>query len=325
MVCWYVWKRPGRKIRIRGDYGSPEFMSAYQEAVSGANRPDEQKSKVGPETLSWLFARYQKTTAWTQLSMATKRQRENIAKHVLDTAGTWKYRDILRTDIISGLDKRRHTPSAANNFLATMKGLFSWANEAGLIDTDPTLNLKHVSRPKTGGFHQWTEDEIQKFEAYWPVGTRERLALALLVYTGLRRGDAARLGRQHIKNGVIVLPTEKTGTVVTIPILPELQSVIEASPTGDLAIVATHTGRSFTKEAFGNWFKKACIEAGVPGSAHGLRKAGATRAAESGASVHQLNALFGWTGTRMASLYTEKADRARLAQEAVEKLTRNRS
>lgn len=300
-------------------------MSAYQEAISGTNRSGEHKSRVGSETLSWLFARYRNTTAWTQLSTATKRQRENIIKHVLDTAGTWTYKDILRADIIAGLDKRRHTPSAANNFLATMKGLFSWANEAGLIDTDPTLNLKHVSRPKTGGFHQWTEDEIQKFEAYWSVGTRERLALALLLYTGLRRGDAARLGRQHIKNGVIQLPTEKTGTVVTIPILQELQTVIDASPTGDLAIVATNAGRSFTKEAFGNWFKKACVAAGVPGSAHGLRKAGATRAAESGATVHQLNALFGWTGTRMASLYTEKADRARLAQEAVEKLKGNRS
>ncbi|MGC2073822.1 MAG: integrase, partial [Pseudolabrys sp.] len=48
-------------------------------------------------------------------------------------------------------------------------------------------------------------------------------------------------------------------------------------------------------------------------SAHGCRKIGATRAAEEGASVAQLNAIFGWSGTAMASLYTQAADRKRLA------------
>ena len=48
-----------------------------------------------------------------------------------------------------------------------------------------------------------------------------------------------------------------------------------------------------------------CVRAGVMGkSAHGLRKAAATRAAENGATVHQLMAIFGWTNVEQAELYT---------------------
>ena len=164
-------------------------------------------------------------------------------------------------------------------------------------ETDPTLDIKHVPRPKTGGFHQWTEDEIQKFEAPCLLAP-ETSSLVLLICTGLRRGDAARPCRQHIRSGIIQLPAVITGTAASIPALPELHSVIEACPTSDLAVVATHSGRAFTKEAFENWFKKACAVAGVSASAHGFHKAGATRAAECGATAPHLNAIFGWTGSK---------------------------
>ena len=55
-------------------------------------------------------------------------------------------------------------------------------------------------------------------------------------------------------------------------------------------------------------------------AAHGPRKIGAPRAANNGATVAQLNAIFGWTGSKMASLYTQNADRRRLAQDAITKL-----
>jgi integrase len=102
--------------------------------------------------------------------------------------------------------------------------------------------------------------------------------------------------------------------------LPELAAIINASKTGDLAFVAQSDGRPMANGRFGNWFCAACKAAGVPGSCHGLRKLGATRAANNGATVAQLEAIFGWTGGRMASLYTRAADRARLARQAMEKL-----
>jgi integrase len=75
-----------------------------------------------------------------------------------------------------------------------------------------------------------------------------------------------------------------------------------------------------TKDSFGNVFSLACRAAGIRKSAHGLRKLAATRAAEAGANIWQLNAMFGWTGTKMASYYTQAADRKRLGREGFKKL-----
>jgi integrase len=114
------------------------------------------------------------------------------------------------------------------------------------------------------------------------------------------------------------IKTEKTDTVVTLPILPVLSKTLEAGPCGDLTFIAGENGHPLTKESFGNLFRKACRAAGLRDrSAHGLRKAAATRAANAGATVPQLEAIFGWNGGTMASLYTRAADRRRLSLDAM--------
>src|SRR5271170_1598273 len=134
---------------------------------------------------------------------------------------------------------------------------------------------------------------VARYEARWPIGCKERVWLAVLLYSGLRRGDAVKLGRQHVRDGVATIRTEKTGTTVTLPILPALDEVLRAGPVGELTFICGDGGRSLTKESFGNSFREACTAAGVEKSAHGVRKIGATRAAENGATVHELEAIFG--------------------------------
>lgn len=318
-VVWYFRRGKGKRIRICGDYCSPEFMDAY-EAAREATAP-QRAPRATAGTLAWLIARYRDSGAWARLSVASHRQRENIFKNVIKAEADYPFAKISETAILAALDRRRATPFAALDFLKAMRGLFRWAAESGFIKTDPTAGVRWQV-PRTTGFHTWTEEEIARFENRWPVGTRERLALSILLYTGLRRADASMLGRQHVRDGVIGFRTSKTGQQIVIPMLPELAAVIAATKTGDLAFIATGHGRPMTKEGFGNWFRQACKAAGVPGSAHGLRKAGATRAADNGATQAQLNAIYGWTGEKMASLYTRQADRVKLAREAMGKLSR---
>jgi integrase len=195
-----------------------------------------------------------------------------------------------------------------------------------LASVDPTAGVSNPKRKKGAGFPIWTEDEVDQYQRYWPVGTKERVWIDVLLYTGLRRGDAVVVGRQHVRDGVCTFRTEKSGETitVTIPILQVLQTTLDAGPTGELAFVCGKQGKPLTKESFGNIFKDACVLAGVHGkSAHGLRKVGATRAANNGATVAQLEALFGWRGGGMASLYTRSADRARLGKEAAKMLIKN--
>jgi integrase len=274
-------------------------------------------------SLTWLFARYRETVAWSGLSLATRRQRENILAGVLKQSGHESAAAIKRAHIVAGRDRRADTPAQARNFLDAMRGIFRWAVDAGHIKIDPTLGVKNPGRPKGGGFPVWTEDDVAAYERRWPLGTKERVWLDLLLYTGLRRGDAAQLGRQHVRDGVATLRTERTGVTVSIPILPALAATLEAGPTGELAFICGAGGRPLTKESFGNLFRDACRAAGVAKSAYGVRKIGATRAANNGATVAELEAIFGWQGGGMAALYTRAADRTRLAKGAMTKLGRS--
>lgn len=316
-VVWYVRMKGKPRVRIIGEYGSKEFMEAYRAAISEGPQPPKSKHHSG--SLSWLIERYRETTQWSALSVATRRQRENIFKHVNETAGKVPCDQITRRHIRDGLDRRKDKQAAARHFLETMRGLFQWALDADFVPSDPTQGIK-APRRKGEGFHAWTDAECEAFEARWPLGTRERLAYDVLLWTGLRRGDAVKLGRQHIKNGVAMLRTEKTGEPVAIPILPPLAKSIAEGPSGDLAFIVGDRGQPMTKESFGNWFRKACKAAGVPGAAHGLRKAGATRAANAGATEHELMALYGWSEPRTAAIYTRKANREKLAARASEKI-----
>jgi integrase len=322
-VVWYVRRDHGPRLRLRAEYGSQEFWAQYRAALEGAAPPARQPKT---NSLRWAIDRYRKSSAWAGLANATRRQRENIFRQVINTAGDVPLREVEGETIRAGRERRAGKPHAANNFLKAMRGLFAWAIDEELIALDPTKGVRLLVGPNDAdGFHTWTEEELDRFEARWPIGTRERLAFDLLLYTGLRRGDAVRLGVQHVRDGVISIRTEKhrrgkPGELITIPILGPLADSIAATKTGDLTFLVTADGHPWVKESFGNWFRDVCRAAGCPGSAHGLRKAGAVRAVERGATERQLMAIFGWSTSKMAQLYTRAADRSRLARDAAQLL-----
>ena len=142
------------------------------------------------------------------------------------------------------------TPFQARHFLDTMRGLFRWAVEAELVKSDPTLGVSDPTMPKTDGFEPWTEADVELYRRRWPIGTRQCVWLEVLIGTGLRRGDAVMLGRQHVRDSVTTIKTEKTDTEVTIPISPELAEILSIGPTGDLHFICNALGKPFTKEFF---------------------------------------------------------------------------
>lgn len=327
---WYVRRGQGKRIRLRADYGTEAFWSEYKAALEGAV-VEAPKTKTG--SLKWLWDRYRESSDWAALSNATRRQRENIMLHVLASAGSEPYGDITSATIEDGKDRRRDTPAQARNFLDCMRGLFRWA-KGKHSKIDPTEGVKNPKKKKGKGFPAWTEDDVAAYQKKWPLGTKERVWLDVLLYTGPRRGDVCRLGRQHERMEfdpytghpikVVSFRTEKGGEQieVTIPILPILQATLDAGPTGELTYICGANGRPYTKESFGNAFSDAARDAGVAKSAHGVRKIAATTAADNGATVHQLMSIFGWKTTQMAEFYTREANRKRLAREAVHTLSR---
>lgn len=325
---WYVRIGHGPRIRLRATYGTPEFDEEYDAAIRGERPQSVPKVRTG--TLQWLYDRYRETSAWADLSPATRRQRENIFKHVMEKSGSEPYGAIKRADVEAGKDRRRETPSQARNFLDAMRGLFRWAAEAQHVSVDPTAGVRNPKKRATEGFKAWEMEDVAAYVKRWPLGTRQYVWMHVLLYIGSRRGDAVTHGKQHVRNGVITFTTEKgrekERIEVSRRIEPELAAAIAAGPCGDLAFICGERGQPLTKESFGNMFSDAARAAGIlDKSAHGLRKLAATLWAERGATEHELMALFGWLTPSMAALYTRKARRKHLALNAHDRLSGTQS
>jgi integrase len=225
------------------------------------------------------------------------------------------------------LEAKAATPAMARNLLRCLRLLVQHAIKLGVRQNDPTNGLR-VKMPKTEGFRTWTEEDIAAFEAAYPVGTKPRLALALLLGTALRASDVVRVGRSHVRNGTIAgIVQQKTGgPLPPIPITADLATAINAAaPTEHVVFLVTERGRSFTAKAFGEWFSTQCERIGLKGlSAHGLRKAACRRLAEAGCSANEIAALSGHKSLNEVARYTRAADQARMARNAVTRMNRQR-
>jgi integrase len=327
-------RRHGRKIRIRVEPGTGPFAQAYADALQMLEHGDPRRKypvvKGAPAgTLGWLAACYFASAEFRQLDPKSQVTRRGIIEDCLREPRKPGSSDLMRDCPVSILsaahvkmlrDRKAVMPAAANNRRKYLSSMFGWAVEQGLLRLNPAREVRKVRYASTG-FHKWTVEEVQRFEERHSIGSKARLALGLLLYLGVRRGDVVTLGRQHVKEGWIRMVPRKTRhrrrEVSEKPILPVLADIIARSPTGGLTYLETDYGRPFTAAGFGNWFHARCDEAGLPQcSAHGLRKAGATIAAENGATDRQLMALYDWTTAAQANVYTAAADRKRMAGEA---------
>ena len=313
----YFRRRGFPRVRLPGLPWSPSFMAEYEKAISGA-RTAIGAGRVKPGSVAAVVAEYfDSQLFFTSKSAGTQRMRRGILERFRAAYGERPMALLPAEWIEALLDSK--PPHAARSWLATLRSLCQFGRKRGYRRDDPTANIK-LRAIKSDGFHTVTEDEIAKFEAHYPIGTKPRLALALLLYTTQRRSDVVRMGRQHIRNGALTVKQQKTGTELPpIPVHPHLQAVLNATPSEHLTFLVTTTGKPYGPNHFSESFREWCDAAGLPKhcSAHGLRKAACRRLAEAGCSEKQIAAISGHASLDEVARYTKAADKARLARDAM--------
>jgi integrase len=308
-------------IYLRGIPWAEEFMRAYAVALG---RVQERAGEIGASrtaagSFNALCVSYYRSPEFRDLAASTQAVRQNIIERFRNEHGDKPIARLERRNIKDIIGAKANTPEAANNLLKVLRVLLSYATDIGMIAYNPAIGIKRY-RSRSEGIHAWKEPEVAQFEAHHPIGSKSRLALALLQYTAQRRGDVIRMGWQHVKDDTIVLRQQKTGASLVIPIHPELMRVLVATPRANLTFLVTEFGKPFTAAGFGNWFRERCNEAGLPQcSAHGLRKCAATRLAEAGCSAHEIMAITGHKSLSQVAPYTRSADQVRLARQALAK------
>ena len=335
-------KVPGQnKVRIREEPGTTAFMTAYTNAVEGkasTSKPRTAGRLAKAGSLRWLMQRYFKESAnYLRLNLSTQRVRRSILEGIAEERfgdepkhGDKPFALMDATHVLRIRDAKLDFPEAANSRVKALRQLFKWAAHPTVrfATGNPAQEVDYF--PSEGdGWHTWTLEEVVQYVKRHPIGTKAYLALALLMFTGVRRSDVVRLGEQMNQNGVLtfkqVKGKKRKVKELALPILPQLRAAIDSCPSGHLNYLVTAFGKPFTANGFGNWFKRRCREAGLDHcSAHGLRKAGACIAVENGGNPHQLMAIFGWDTLKEAERYTRKVSQRRLVEQSMHLLVPER-
>lgn len=344
-------RRGNKRIRIRAPERTVEFAKAYSAAL------DKLAEKAGPVTialptphpkgtLGWLGAQYfvsKGDDEFLSLDRDSQRARRNdlelcfahpLSDHDPDPMGNCPVKHLSAMKM-KRLIEAKDGRGARTNRRKHLSALCSWAVENHHIPTNYVRDIKAGRAVKGGGYYTWLIPDVQQFLAFHNGNTlkarKARLALGLLLFAGTRRQDMVTLGRQNCRcispgelgDTIRYIPKKtikKRRTVSQKPLLPVLRQILTESADilGDMTFLVTERGQPFTAAGFGNWFRDRCDEAGLPQcTAHGLKKAGATIAAENGATTRQLMAMFDWDTPDMAEVYTRAAEQKKLAGEAM--------
>ena len=319
---YYYFRRKGVRIRLRGEPGSPEFQAAFAAALSGEKRPKSAGPAPTKGTFAGLVAAYYASPEFINLRASTKRTYRTVLDSLREAHGDKRVARLERHHIKAEMAKLADRPAAANKFFRFMHMLLEHAVELEWIPSNPARGIKKLRVPGDG-FQEWPEALIEQYEAHWPLGTKQRLAFDLLLYTGQRRQTIPTMARSNLRGGEIRVTQEKTGARLWLPIHPSLQASIGATATTGLFFIETEYGKPFTTAGFGNWFRKKCDAAGIHAgyAAHGLRKAAGRRLAEAGCTAHEIMSVLGHKSLSEAERYTRGADQRKNARAAMEKVS----
>jgi integrase len=315
-------RRPGfKRVTLPGTPGSPQFMAAYESALSAERPPIGRKHGEG--TVGDLVVSFYRSAYFENLKPRSQRVYRLVLDKFSHEDGHRLVRDMPRRVAMSMIEEIGATrPGMANLTVKAIRRLFAYAIKKELRNDNPFVGIESY---KLGTHHTWTDAEIAKYEAAWRIGTRERLAFDLLLFTGQRVGDVAAMRRSDIRNGAIHVRPEKTGDELVIPLHQNLIRSMKACPSKGLTLIGQANGRPISGAGLSSIIERAARVAGLPDKCvpHGLRKARMRRLAERGATTKEIASVSGHKTLKEVERDTLAADQARLARAAMAREEQN--
>lgn len=306
----YKFHRPTRTplpVDVPEDH--PDFIAAWT-AAEAKKSPRQTKA---PGSLGARCEAAMQSPHWLALSGGYKAVLRRHIDAIAEAYGEATASAVKRSHIEADLAKLR--PLAARARLKAWRWIFRG------VAHGPTEGIKTERPPKTQGHPTWTRAEVEAYRARWPWGTIQRLAFEVIYWSGAATIDAVKLGPHMVSEGLLTYARGKTTIIAHVPWtceLPDFAKDWEAERADMLAhLPDAPTFLAVGKRQRSHWslsnlISDAARAAGIEKSAHGLRKARLTRAAEAGATAHAIMSWGGHATLSEAERYTRAADKRRL-------------
>lgn len=320
----YRFEMPGRKkCWMKSEPGTEAFIREHSALIAGIEPVQTERARayapLSAGSFSWLVREYARSVDWSELAERTQRQRTFFYRQIEDQGGDLPAADATSAEIRRWRDARLETPAQAKNMMRALSALYERAVEAEHVPTNPVRGVRRPKLSKTG-FVPWSVEDIHRFLARYQFGTKQQLALSLLMFTACRREDVVQLGRQNVRSGWMVWTQGKTDQLVEVPVLPPLRDAIEPR-NGHMLFLMTEYGKPHTVTGFGTWWSKTVKAAGIAAApAHGIRKAAGGLLGEFGFTELEIMAVLGHSDQSTSSIYTRSARRRTLAESAMRKM-----
>jgi integrase len=316
----YFFRRKGhRRARLPGKPGSPEFIAAYDAALTAEKRVEPSET-MSPGTVKALCREYEGSAEFLSLAESTRREMGYVLKRMAEKDGDFPVRALKRRHILTWRDQLKEKPGAANKMIRTLKVLLQFAMDRDYRDDNPAMRVKLL---KLGEWRPWTAEECARFEARWPIGTMERAGYALARHTGQRRADLAALTFDKLKGGALAIQQGKTEAEVYVPLHADVKAALAALTHREGAVLRTaNTDAPMNPVYFGHLMAAAIGAAELPDDCvlHGLRKTMAVAMVENGVTSHQVASVTGHKTVRMIEHYVARKNRQKLATDAMKKM-----
>jgi integrase len=313
----------GPRIRLPDDPTSQEFRDAYAAAMAGET-PTKPQIKVDPPgSIGALIASYKASGAFkgprdtSKVGYMSRLETIRVDHGHRSVAGLTKER--IKTFILDPLVDR---PGAALDTLKKLRILIRYAIEKEWLAGDPSVGIK---RPKGNEIRAWTDAELAAFERRWPIGTKQRVAYALMLNMGTARVDTHALTWHQVDTDA-KYTRHKTNVPVEMDVAEDLRKALEAIPRKHITVINSNHGKPYTVDSFSGFMRDAIRAAGLPLDCqpHGLRKTLGRLMADAECTAHEIMAALGHTTLAEAERYTREADRRRGGKRAVAKLDEHR-
>lgn len=296
-------------IRLPHPRDKYAFGAAYAAAQAGTKRKPESVLSV-----RGLYRMYEDSPKFRGLANNTQKLYMIYLGKFVDIVGDVPANQIAQRDLAKIIDERGKTPSAGDMIRASVGALYRWGRERGHVTINPA---RDIARTKPGEHQPWPDDLLAA--ALKSEDQNVRLSTALLYYTGQRVGDVAAMRWSDIKNGVIFVTQEKTGTELEIPIHPRLQAVLDTLPRGLTTILAKPNGKPYDRQSIRRWLQ---AWAPVHIVAHGLRKNAVNALLEAGCSTAEVSSITGQS-LQQVEHYAKARNKGRTAKSAMAKWSDN--
>ena len=208
-------------------------------------------------------------------------------------------------------------PVHVSQALSAVRAFARWATTHGWMEADPTIGIPHPRRPDAAPRALEPEACADLWRAlrepsgltpdqawYW---RRNRRAVLLMLYGGLRRMEAAGLVWADVRlaAGVLIVRGGKCGKDRAVPLHPVLAAELRAAPPGrpSHAVAGRIDGGRLALKSFAHIVERWLQGRGVQCSCHQLRHTFATELLDHGADIRAIQELLGHSDLKTTARY----------------------